>query len=92
MSEAAIERFTSKIRRRMTKRQPDPMATRRKAIESEVGHLTDAIAKGLLSPSLAKRLQHAEAALAALPAPPTVVPFLCCDGGHDLLLSGFLVH
>ncbi len=53
--------------------QPDPMATRRKAIESEVGDLTDAIAKELLSPSLAKRLQHAEAALAALPAPPTVV-------------------
>jgi hypothetical protein len=53
--------------------QPDPMATRRKAIESEVGHLTDAIAKGLLSSCLAKRLQHAEAALAALPAPPTVV-------------------
>jgi len=30
----------------MTKRQPYPMATRRKAIESEVGHLTAAIAKG----------------------------------------------
>ena len=64
---------TSKIRRRMTKRPPDPMATRREALEAEVGHLTDAIAKGLLSPALAKRLQDAEAELAALPAPSTVV-------------------
>ena len=46
------------MRRAMTR--PDPNIKIR-------AKLTDAIAKGLLSPALARRLQDAEAAVAALP-------------------------
>ena len=54
LSNEAMERFTSKIRRRMSRRPVDPVARRRKALESAVGNFTDASAKGLLSPALAK--------------------------------------
>lgn len=47
--------------------RPDPNIKIRAKLEAEVSNLTDAIAKGLLSPALARRLQDAEAAVAALP-------------------------
>ena len=50
MSDEAIERFTRKARRRLTKRPADAVARRRKELEIEAGHLLDAIGKGLLSP------------------------------------------
>jgi site-specific DNA recombinase len=73
LTDESIERFTSKIRRRMMQRPLDPLVKRRKDLEAEVGNLSDAIATGLLSPSLAKRLQDAESELAALRAPLTIL-------------------
>ena len=65
LSDASIEEFKRRLRRAMAR--PDPTIKMRAKLEAEVGNLTDAIAKGLLSPALARRLQNAEAAVAALP-------------------------
>ena len=73
LADEAIERFTSKIRRRMMHRPLDPLVKRRKDLKAEVDNLTDAIAKGLLSPSLSKRLQDTESELATIPTPSPVV-------------------
>jgi hypothetical protein len=73
LSDEAIERFTSKIRRRMTRRPIDPAAKRRTELGSEVRNLVEAGGTGLLSRSLAKRLQDAETELTALPPPSAVV-------------------
>lgn len=69
LSDESIRAFTSRLRRRLRERPVDPSVKRRKELEAEVANLVDAIGKGLLSPTLAKRLQAAEAELAALPAP-----------------------
>jgi hypothetical protein len=62
----AIGRFRQQ---RAGERPVDPAVKRRKELEAEVTNLVDAIGKGLLSPTLARRLQDAEAELAALPSP-----------------------
>jgi hypothetical protein len=63
----------SPARGRLRARPVDPAVKSRKELESEVANLVDAIGKRLLSPTLAKRLQDAEAELAALSAPCTVI-------------------
>jgi site-specific DNA recombinase len=73
LSDTMVRRFEARIRQRLVSRPVDPNAKRRRELEREIDNITDAIAKGLLSPALSRRLQEAEAALAALPAPATVV-------------------
>ena len=65
LSDESVAEFKRRLRRAMAK--PDPNTKRRAQLDGEVTHITDAIAKGLLSPALARRLQDAEAALAAMP-------------------------
>ena len=67
LSDASIEEFKRRLRRAMTR--PDQNIKIRAKLEAEVANLTDAIATGLLSPALARRLQDAEAAVAAMPIP-----------------------
>jgi DNA invertase Pin-like site-specific DNA recombinase len=70
LTDSAIAEFKRRLRRAMGR--PDPTAQTRKRLEAEIEHVSDAIAKGLLSPTLARRLQEAEAALKALPAAPVM--------------------
>ena len=65
LSDASIDEFRRRLRRAMAR--PDPNIKLRAKLADEVAHLIDAIAKGLLSPDLARRLQDAEAEIAALP-------------------------
>jgi hypothetical protein len=69
LSHKSVAEFTSKMRRRLTQRPTDPNLKRRQVLEAELGHLVDAIGKGLLSATLSKRLHEAEAELAACPCP-----------------------
>jgi site-specific DNA recombinase len=73
LSDESVERFKRSIRRALAHRPSDPAATRRKELQARVAHLADAIGQGLLSQALAKKLQDAEAELAALPEPTNVV-------------------
>jgi len=66
LTDEAVSESKRRLRRAMTR--PDPNAQGRKRLEAEVQHIMDAIAKGLLSSALARRLQEAESALATLPA------------------------
>lgn len=73
LSDDSIEEFKKRIRKALLRRPADPNVKRRRALESEVENIASAIGKGLLSPTLAKRLQAAEAELATLPPPSTTI-------------------
>lgn len=62
---SSVEEFKRRLRRAMTR--PDSNIKIRAKLEAELSNLMEAIAQGLLSPALARRLQEAEAAVAALP-------------------------
>lgn len=69
LTEEAVDRFKVKFRRLLQQPPTGTNARRRKKLEAAIGNVSDAIAKGLYSPTLVKRLQDAEAELAALPPP-----------------------
>jgi uncharacterized protein YPO0396 len=73
LTDEAVEQFKVKFRRLLQQRPTDPNVRRRKQQEEAIGNVSDAIAKGLYSPTLVKRLQDAEAELAAIPPPSPVV-------------------
>jgi site-specific DNA recombinase len=65
LSDESVAEFKRRLRRALAAR-PDPNTKRRARLEAEVTHIINAIAKGLMSPALARRLQDSEAALTAL--------------------------
>lgn len=71
--EEAQRRARALIKARAAKREPDTRAPRIKALKTEIGNLTDAIAQGVLrsSPAIAGKLRAAEEELAVLEAQPT---------------------
>lgn len=73
LTDESVERFKRSLRRALARRPADPAATRRKELQARVANLADAIGQGLLSQTLARKLQDAEAELAALPEPANVV-------------------
>lgn len=79
LSDASVERFKRALRRALTQRPADPSAARRKELQARVANIADAIGQGLLSQTLARKLQDAEAELAALPEPTNVLRV------HDVL-------
>ncbi len=73
LSDSAIARFKARLRARLKQPVTDPTAQRRQQLQGEVDRICDAIGQGLLSPTLGKRLQAAEAELGAMPSPVTKV-------------------
>ncbi|MBN8279058.1 MAG: recombinase family protein [Gammaproteobacteria bacterium] len=73
LSEASINRFKAGIRHRLTRKPTDPAAARRRQLQAEIDRACYEIRQGLVSPSLRRDLQAAEAELAALPPPETAV-------------------
>ena len=73
LSDSSIKEFTARLRRRLMSRPTDANAARRTELQSQVDNMVAAIGQGMISPALRQRLQEAEADLAQLPGPPTVV-------------------
>lgn len=73
LSDSSVARFKARLRQRLKQPVTDPTAKRRQQLQGEVDRICDAIGAGLLSPTLGKRLQAAEAELATLPPPVTKV-------------------
>lgn len=64
LSDQAIADFRRRLMR--AGKRPDPTARRRQELQAEVDRYADAIASGLMSPTVRTRLEAAEAELAAL--------------------------
>ena len=70
MTDVAIDEFRRRVTRAL--RRPDPNLARRRKLDVEIGKLTNAIARGLISPAVVQRFKVAEAQFAQIP-PQTVV-------------------
>jgi site-specific DNA recombinase len=71
LSEASVERFKAKVRRRLLRPAVD--AARVRKLEAEVANITDVLATGIRSPALLERLQASESELERLRAASKVI-------------------